>query len=540
MIKGIIFDFDDTLYSYHDSNNFATESLYEVISTQHNIDKKLVIQTFAEVSASNRIKNNTSSKFNKSIYIKQLVERLKLPLKFILVYLQLYNDCFFEKFKLFDGVEELFVLLKEKNIKIGILTNNVFIQQLEKMQRSCILEYVDFIQTSDECGDEKPDIKMFQMIQGKMNIPYENLVYMGDRYEHDIEPTMKLGMLPIWFNPGFKLQLCDNYIKTGRYSDVTTFIKSFSKTTTELVSLSKLFGQSITNIQGPGGNISVKQDDILFIKSSGSILGNMSYDTGYCMVDNKKCIQMVELNVDKIKSAKVFGYKTPSMETYFHSFMKKYCIHLHFTLSNVVFCKEIPDELIGFDIPYKIIDYFTPGLELAHQIYKKYDNSCDIYFLRNHGVIITSDNMDQVISYYEYIFEHFNSLLNTRYNYELNAFNISKTLHANNKSVVVRRLDVSYEIMKNIVFCFPDLAVFIQNKTEIQDISDLITDDVSYDIILYKNEVYGIAESLIKLYSLMEIVESYKMLHQETGGKIISIENPTVLCNMEQEKSRRL
>jgi ribulose-5-phosphate 4-epimerase/fuculose-1-phosphate aldolase len=430
--------------------------------------------------------------------------------------------------------------LKEKNIKIGILTNNVFIQQLEKMQRSCMLEYVDFIQTSDECGDEKPDIKMFQLIQGKMNIPYENLVYMGDRYEHDIEPTMKLGMLPIWFKPGFKLELFDNYIKAGSYSDVITFMKSFSKTTTELVSLSKLFGQSITNIQGPGGNISVKQDDLLFIKSSGSILGNMSNDNGFCIVDNKKCIKMVESNVDKIKSAKVYGYKTPSMETYFHSFMKKYCVHLHFTLSNVVFCKEIPDNLTGFYIPHKIIDYFTPGLELASHVYKKYDDKNDIYFLKNHGVIITSNNMDQLIFYYEYIFEYFNGLLNNRYDYEFNAFNISKTLHANNKSVVVRRFDVSYEIMKNIVFCFPDLAVFIQNKTEIQDISDIINDNNSYDIILYKNEVYGIAETLIKLYSLMEIVESYKTLYQETNGKIISIENPTVLCNMEQEKSRRL
>jgi ribulose-5-phosphate 4-epimerase/fuculose-1-phosphate aldolase len=403
-----------------------------------------------------------------------------------------------------------------------------------------MLDYVDFIQTSDECGDEKPDIKMFQLIQGKMNIPYEKLVYMGDRYEHDIEPTIKLGMLPIWFKPGFKLELCDNYIKAGTYSDVISFMKLFFKTTTELVSLSKLFGQSITNIQGPGGNISVKLDDLLFIKSSGSILGNMSYDNGYCMVDNNKCIKMVESNIDKIKSAKVYGYKTPSMETYFHSFMKKYCIHLHFTLSNVVFCKEIPEDLTGFDIPYRIIDYFTPGLELAHQIYKKYDDKCDIYFLKNHGVIITSDNMDQVISYYEYIFEYFNGLLNNRYDHDLNAFNISKILHSNNRSVVVRRLDIPYELMKNIVFCFPDLAVFVQNKREIQDISDLINDNISYDIILYKNEVYGIAETLIKLYSLMEIVESYKMLYQETSGKIISIENPTVLCNMEQEKSRRL
>ena len=131
MIKGIIFDFDDTLYSYNEANNFATESLYEALSIQHNIDKKLVIQTFTEVSASNRVKNNTSTKFNKSIYIKQLVERLNLPLKCIPIYLQLYNDSFFEKFKLFDGVEDLFVWLKEKNIKIGILTNNVFIQQLD-------------------------------------------------------------------------------------------------------------------------------------------------------------------------------------------------------------------------------------------------------------------------------------------------------------------------------------------------------------------------------------------------------------------------
>ena len=44
-----------------------------------------------------------------------------------------------------------------------------------------------------------------------------------------------------------------------------------------LIYLSKLFGQSVLNIQGQGGNISVKthNDELILIKSSGKILANM-------------------------------------------------------------------------------------------------------------------------------------------------------------------------------------------------------------------------------------------------------------------------
>jgi rhamnose utilization protein RhaD (predicted bifunctional aldolase and dehydrogenase) len=50
--------------------------------------------------------------------------------------------------------------------------------------------------------------------------------------------------------------------------------------------------------------------------------------------------------------------------------------------------KEIyPDSLV--------IDYFTPGIKVCNEIKKIYDGE-KVIFLINHGIIITSDNYDEL------------------------------------------------------------------------------------------------------------------------------------------------
>ena len=100
----------------------------------------------------------------------------------------------------------------------------------------------------------------------------------------------------------------------------------------------KYFGQSELNVQGQGGNISVKSNNLLLIKSSGCILGNININEGFCIVNNDICNDLLNTNNSNLLSSKLFGYKNPSMETFFHCFMKKYTIHIHFTLSNIFLC----------------------------------------------------------------------------------------------------------------------------------------------------------------------------------------------------------
>ena len=87
--------------------------------------------------------------------------------------------------------------------------------------------------------------------------------------------------------------------------------------------------------------------------------------------------------------------------------------------------KSIIDFNKVLNYNYKIIDYQHPGLLLAKEIYKKYDVYTDIYILKNHGIIITSDKIEELIEIYEYIYDYFNKLLNFSYNYFMGNNNIS-------------------------------------------------------------------------------------------------------------------
>ena len=540
MIKGFIFDFDNTLYNYDITNNYALEFIMNDITTKFDINLKDIEHTYNKINKQIKDGNNPSKKFNKALYFKILFEFFKIPLKFLNDYVCLYNSKFMECFKLYDGVVELFRFLKSKDIKIGILSNNVFFQQYTKLLEASLIEYIDVIQTSDECGEEKPNKFMFFTIQHKMKLPFDQLAYMGDNYVHDIEPSIELGMLPFWFNADHHdFKLINKIIHVGSFIKMQSFLNDYFKNINELVFLSKYFGQSLLNVQGPGGNISVKLDQLLFIKSSGCILGNISYTDGYCIVDKNECDKMVKTNQNKITEAKIYGYKVPSMETYFHSFMKKYTIHLHFTPSNIYFCSSNPINLEDFKYNHAIIDFYSPGIELANEIYKYYTHSCDIYFLKNHGLIITANEIMDVIAYFEYIFDYFNRKLNNIYENEAICFLLNQIYNDNKMSVVVKIADkMPIEVFRNMQVCFPDMAVFVKNITEIKSLEGFIENFINYDIILYKNKVYCIAGNITKLYSLLEILESYKTIYVCNNGNLSLIKNLIQIQNMPEEKYR--
>ena len=486
--------------------------------------------------------NNTNNKFNKIIYVKQILEEFKISISLLDKYYEIYQNEFNNNFILYDNVLDLFKTLKKNNIKIAICSNNIFIQQYDKFKQCNLLDYVDYIQTSDECGEEKPHLNIFLNIQNKLEIPFENIVFIGDNYEHDIYPSLKLKMLPFHYVHQSELLLKNNYIQFGNFADLNIFFKKYFETVNQLIFLSKYFGQSVLNIQGPGGNISIKLDDIIFIKSSGAVLGNLSYNEGYCLANNVKCIELLDNNKElELKNSKIFGYKIPSMETFFNSFMKKYTVHIHFTLSNILFCSNKDFSIDGSQYKYKIIKYIPPGLLLAKEIYKKYDKDIDIYFLENHGIIITSNELNNIIEIYENTYKYFNNMLNNKFNNELNTFYINKEYYLRkNRTLVIRTIDYPYQILEKIKYCFPDLAIFIEKIGIFNNLEELYENMDNFNIIILNIQIYICAENLNKLYYLVELIDKYKVLSLYSYDYLNNIDDVKYLQNMEQEKFRKL
>jgi hypothetical protein len=140
----------------------------------------------------------------------------------------------------------------------------------------------------------------------------------------------------------------------------------------------------IADAPSKGGNISIKEREYIYIKKSGE--------------DLKKSSKIVRINIDEYK--KNGCDNNASMELAFHIKLKKYVLHYHPFYINHILCSKECDKILKNGCPLKnfdIVEYYEPGEELAKHI--SYDMS-SIIFLKNHGVIIHSDSIDEVCSLY--------------------------------------------------------------------------------------------------------------------------------------------
>lgn len=107
---------------------------------------------------------------------------------------------YFKKIKPFTGVEDFFKALKDKNIKIGILSD---FPPEQKGDIWGLSKYCDVIMGSEECGALKPSIYTFGSLAQELGEDCENILYVGNSIKADIKGAKNAGMktaylMPLW------------------------------------------------------------------------------------------------------------------------------------------------------------------------------------------------------------------------------------------------------------------------------------------------------------------------------------------------------
>ncbi|MHA1973156.1 MAG: HAD family hydrolase [Candidatus Hodarchaeales archaeon] len=100
-----------------------------------------------------------------------------------------------------ENAKELLQSLREK-YKLGIISNwdDSLIDILEDLD---IYDYFDSITYSEDVGVNKPDLEIFRSaISDFPGVKAKETVYIGDNYEEDILPAMKIKMNVILFDKG--------------------------------------------------------------------------------------------------------------------------------------------------------------------------------------------------------------------------------------------------------------------------------------------------------------------------------------------------
>ena len=157
-------------------------------------------------------------------------------------------------------------------------------------------------------------------------------------------------------------------------------------------------------VQGPGGNVSWKETDKMWIKASGTWLADALEKNIFLPVDLvhlKKAIAKKQFDVTPVVLDN--NGLRPSIETFLHALMPQtVVVHLHAVeiLSLLVcenyieeFISKVPNELSWVDV-----EYACPGQELADVVYQALEGTAqpDLIFLRNHGICIGADTIEGV------------------------------------------------------------------------------------------------------------------------------------------------
>jgi len=192
----------------------------------------------------------------------------------------------------------------------------------------------------------------------------------------------------------------------------------------ELIEISQFYGKNCDYIIAGGGNTSFKTADRLWVKASGTTLGEIT-ENGFAVLDRAKlaCIavkQYSDHSDQREQEIKTDLYRAsvdpekmlrPSVETSLHDLIRyRFVVHTHPTLVNALLCSQGAEieakKLFGDDVLY--IPYCDPGYVLFKKVESEllkfretHDADPNIILLENHGIFVSADTTAEVRMIYE-------------------------------------------------------------------------------------------------------------------------------------------
>ena len=256
--------------------------------------------------------------------------------------------------------------------------------------------------------------------------------------------------------------------------------------------------------------------------------------------------------------------KRPSIETFLHSITEKYTLHTHPLLINVFTSrKNGMKELKSMFPDSLIIDYQTPGIFLAKEFFDKFSKlenpqKANIVFLKNHGLIVSGKNMDEVIELHESILETLENKLKVNMQAYRNSTFLFKKLEDFIENNIVylcenRRIKnfIENNSIKDVNYCFsPDSLIYCNKKILLLNKNDDMLEVVknhnlkygNFNVVYFENELYIIAPNVKKAKEI-ESVLSFNLqvlkLNKNDEMDFLTEEEQNFLLNWDSEKYRK-
>lgn len=153
-------------------------------------------------------------------------------------------------------------------------------------------------------------------------------------------------------------------------------------------------------IQAAGGNTSIKQGAVMWIKASGTLLADARAKDIFVPVDlpgMQTAIAEHHPHADQPTEFALQGSLRPSIETSLHAvFSQRIVVHVHCVNTLAIVIRPdaqavLADRLQGFD--WAFVPYAKPGAQLANLVAKALGSKTDVMLLGNHGLIVAAETV---------------------------------------------------------------------------------------------------------------------------------------------------
>jgi len=207
LVKGILIDIDNTMYPYLQNHINAIKASYQFYK-KYAQAPELSFKEFSDEyrSARNLVTEkhaNTGACRSRLLAFNFLCCKFNLPKPYIVAndLEKIYWDQFIDGMQPFPYILLFLERCKSENLIIAAVTDMQFQIQVRKLEKLDLINYIDYLITSEEAGKEKPSKDIFELALSRMGLNVDEVIMIGDSLEKDIAGANNVGIKPIYL-PG--------------------------------------------------------------------------------------------------------------------------------------------------------------------------------------------------------------------------------------------------------------------------------------------------------------------------------------------------
>jgi putative hydrolase of the HAD superfamily len=205
--KAVLFDLDDTLFDHTHCAREALEAIRTGYACFTSIAPDALARTHTQIldelhpqvtSGTLKLDAARQERFRRLFESAGFKADAAQAADASLAYRRRYE----EAWKEVAGASALLAAVRKRDLRIGVVSNNLLKEQEDKLRCCRLDQYVDALVVSGDVGVSKPDPRIFEIALEKLRCAPEESVMVGDAWDADIEGALAAGIRPVWLNRG--------------------------------------------------------------------------------------------------------------------------------------------------------------------------------------------------------------------------------------------------------------------------------------------------------------------------------------------------